>query len=166
MNLSQLLDAALSNFTLCGTSLLFQSSWNFSKSFKQRASSWKYRINRTDENTKEKKQRSTTVSPVHQQDEYFTSSRQAKSSYLTWTKSRAELRERARAVIDEHEGKVTRRPWRWTFQRSDDRERLRREPMTTKKWHGKREHVCHPKFHFPQQQFCSFKHWFNKHIRP
>ena len=106
------------------------------------------------------------ATPLRSSGENFSSSsRLPKSNYLTWTRSRAELRERARSEAHEHEENGNKRSWRWTFQRSDDRERLRHQPMTTKKWSGKKEHVCHSSMDFPFQKLCSMKNWIYKRLR-
>jgi hypothetical protein len=90
--------------------------------------------------------------------------RQAKLTYSTWLRARAERREQARKEANEQkqEQKTAKHPWRWTFQRSHDRERMRyQKPMTTK-YSTNKEYVCHSKYDFPVNQLCSMKNWMEK----
>jgi len=87
--------------------------------------------------------------------ENLTSSfRKAQSTYTTWLRTRAEQREQARVdnMEREQEQKSGRRPWRWTFQRSHDREQMRQQPPATKKHSTNKEYACHSKCKFPVNQ--------------
>jgi hypothetical protein len=95
--------------------------------------------------------------------------RKAQSTYVTWLRARAQQREQARmenAARDE-EQKTGRHPWRWTFQRSHDREQMRHQPPVTQKhYSSSREHVCHSKCIFPVKHICTMKNWMERFFRP
>jgi 5-methylcytosine-specific restriction endonuclease McrBC regulatory subunit McrC len=92
--------------------------------------------------------------------------RKAQSTYTTWLRSRAEHREQARKDLGKQEQKSVRRPWRWTFERSQDRERMRHDIPITKKHSTHKESVCYSQYEFPVNQLCSMKSWMEKFFRP
>jgi hypothetical protein len=101
--------------------------------------------------------------------EHLSSSlRKAQSTYVAWLRTRAQQREQAR--MDNHEReqeeKPTRRPWRWTFQRSHDREQMRHQTPITKKHSTNKEHACHSKCQFPVNHICTMKNWMERFFRP
>ena len=89
-----------------------------------------------------------------------------KLNYATWIRARAEQREQARTEVNEqeHAGGKVQGPWRWTFQRGHDRERMRHQPAMTRKPAPNKERVCYSKYEFPVHQLCSMKHWMNKYF--
>jgi len=92
--------------------------------------------------------------------ENLTSSlRKAQSNYVTWLRTRAQQRAQARMDKDEREEeqKPVRRPWRWSFQRSHDREQMRHQTPVTKKHSTNKEYVCHSKCEFPANHICTIK---------
>lgn len=99
-------------------------------------------------------------------DNLTSSLRNAQSTYTAWLRSRAEYRERARKTNIEEEKTTNRRPWRWTFQRSQDRERMRHDIPITKKHSSYKESVCHSQYEFPVNQLCSMKNWMEKFFGP
>ncbi len=94
--------------------------------------------------------------------------RKAQSTYSTWLRTRAQQREQARMDHSERdeEQKPVRSPWRWTFQRSQDREQLRQQTPITKKHATSKEHVCHSKCQFPVNHICTMRNWMEKLFRP
>jgi len=70
------------------------------------------------------------------------------------------------SIEEEQKDKTVRRPWRWTFQRSHDREQMRHQPSITKKHSSNKEDVCHSKCEFPVNQLCSMKNWVDRFFRP
>jgi hypothetical protein len=94
--------------------------------------------------------------------------RKAQSAYVTWLRTRAQQREQARMEQSErdNEQKPVRTPWRWTFQRSHDREQMRHQTPITKKHTTSKEHACHSKCQFPVNHFCTMKNWMEKLFRP
>ena len=62
--------------------------------------------------------------------------RKAQSTYVAWVQSRAEQREQARKHRVEENAKTNQRPWRWAFQRGQDREHMRHQTPPTRKQHS------------------------------
>jgi len=62
--------------------------------------------------------------------------RKAQSTYVAWVQSRAEQREQARKHRAEENAKTNQRPWRWAFQRGQDREHMRHQTPPTRKQHS------------------------------
>lgn len=73
---------------------------------------------------------------------------QAHTTYASWLGSRAEHREQARMNHAEQEEKVERRPWRWMFRRSHDRERMHHETHESKIHSSNKDYVCHSGYDF------------------
>ncbi|UJR25481.1 hypothetical protein I4U23_006827 [Adineta vaga] len=90
------------------------------------------------------------------------------SSYATWIRSRAQQRKQARMDKSEYEEKdqSVRHPWRWTFQRSHDRAKMRHQIPITRKHISNKEPVCHSNYEFPINQLCTMKNWMNKFLQP
>ena len=85
-------------------------------------------------------------------DNFSSSFRQAKTSYASWIKTRAQARMRTFL-------KPNRKfPWRWTFSRGPSNLRMFPELST-------KGQVCSSKFDFPLNGICSMKNWMSKFFR-
>ncbi len=86
--------------------------------------------------------------------ENFSSSfRKAKTTYSSWMKSRVQAR------MENNHQTPQKFPWRWTFQRSYNRARMRYHTPN-------KEQVCYSKFSFPMNRICSMKNWMVKLFQP
>ncbi|CAF2363177.1 unnamed protein product [Rotaria sp. Silwood2] len=89
------------------------------------------------------------------------------STYATWIRSHAQHREQARMnrAEQEREQKVNQNRWRWTFQRSHDREQMRHQLPIIKIHSSNKEYVCHFQYAFSNKPLSSIKDWMAKFFR-
>ncbi|CAF2097989.1 unnamed protein product [Rotaria magnacalcarata] len=154
------LDVLLSNFIKQTSAIAENTSTNLSDFFQTLSSSLSDLVDQRHEFVEQSKQKLSDFSrsPAAEQIqmslrrgmEHFSSSlRKAQTTYAAWLGSRAQQREEARMSNDEQEQKTERRPWRWTFQRGYDRERMRHQTPTTKSHSSNTKYVCHSRYSIP-----------------
>ncbi|CAF0758764.1 unnamed protein product [Adineta steineri] len=171
------LESLLRNLIKQTTTIAEDTSTNLSTVFEQLSASISDFVDRRHEYVEESKRKlsdfasSSTAEKVHKTirrsvENFSSSIHKAQSTYSTWIRSRAQQREQARMDNIKQEEKPTRHPWRWTFQRSHDREQMRHQTPVTKLHSSNKEHVCHSKYEFPVHQLCSMKNWMEKFFRP
>lgn len=162
------------------TSIAEDTSVNLSGFFEQLSASLSDFIDHSQEYVEESKRKLTdfATSPAAEQvqttfrrgvENISSSLRKAQSSYVTWLRTRAQEREQARmdkSEREEEEEKPLRRPWRWTFQRSHDREQMRHQTPVTKKHSSNKDYVCRSKCNFPVKHMCTMKNWMERFFRP
>lgn len=78
-------------------------------------------------------------------------------NYATWIESRAEQRDVARILSGQQNDQIKNKPWRWTFQRSQDRESLRVEAQTTKIHPVNFFSTCPSLYNYPINPCCASK---------
>jgi hypothetical protein len=175
------LDALLGNLVKQTASLAEDTSVNLSGIFEQLSGSLSDFIDHSQEYVEESKRKLTDLAGSQTAEQVQTtlrrgvenlssSLRKAQSTYVTWLRTRAQQREQARMEAaereEEEQEKSGQRPWRWTFQRSHDREQMRHQIPVTKKHSSNKEHVCHSKCQFPVKHICTMKNWMERFFRP
>jgi hypothetical protein len=177
------LEILLGNLVKQTASIAEDTSVNFSDLFEQLSGSLSDFIDHSQEYVEESKRKLTNLAgsqtaeqvqtTIRRGVENFSSSfRKAQSTYVTWLRTRAQQREQARMDAiqreqeEEEQEKSVQRPWRWTFQRSHDREEMRHQVPVTKKHSLKKEYVCHSKCQFPVKHMCTMKNWMERFFRP
>ncbi|CAF4542973.1 unnamed protein product [Rotaria sp. Silwood1] len=172
------LDVLLSNLIKQTAAIAENTSINVSDFFEHLSASLTDFVNHGHEYMEQSKQKLSDISGSQTAEqiqialrrgvEHLSSSfRKAQSTYATWVRSRAQYRERARMdnTEQEEEHEANRHPWRWTFQRSHDRERMRHQASPTKKHATNKEHVCHSQYVFTTKPLSLMKNWMAKIFR-
>ena len=182
-----MLDAVLGHLVKQTASIAEDTSENLSSLFDQLSATLSDWVDRRHEYVEESKRKlndlagPTTAEQVQttirRGVENLTSSlRKVQSTYITWLRTRAQQREKARMertereVVEEEDDatdKPVRRPWRWTFQRGQEREQMRHQSAPTKKHSTQRQqHHCQSKCQFPVNHICTIKHWLERFFHP
>jgi len=180
-----ILDALLNNLYKQTASIVEDTSVNLSSLFEHLSASVSDIVDNRHEYVEESKRKlndladSPTAKHVHKTirrnvENLSSSIRKAKSTYAQWVRSRAHHREQARTEsINEQEQKPTIHPWRWTFQRGNDRERMRHHQINSQSSSSEEEQQeqqqkCHSRCHhygpfdFGLNQLCTMKKWMEK----
>lgn len=177
------MDAVLGHLIKQTASIAEDTSGNLSNLFEQLSTTLSDLVDRRHEYVEESKRKltdfagSTTAEQVQTTirrgvENLSSSLRKVQSSYTTWLRTRAEQREKARMerakqeTDDDVPQKTVRRPWRWTFQRSQEREQMRHQPTSTKKHSTQQQTHCHSKCQFPANHICTIKHWLERFFHP
>lgn len=177
------LDALLAHLIKQTASIAEDTSGNLSNLFEQLSATLSGLVDRPHEFVEESKRKLNDLAGSQTAEQVQTtilrgvenlssSFRKVQSSYSTWLRTRAQQREQARKEREteekdeEEEEKPIRRPWRWTFQRGQEREQMRHQPSPTKTHPGKKPHHCHSKCQFPVNHICTMKHWLERLFHP